>query len=189
MTDIELLDQMVKDEAKVAYEKNGNIYVKLTEQKCLDSSVTIFGIPEDAIIIKADSFNAPDSIFKGTKGECRRADFIIVAKAGRKKIVVCIEMKRKSGQENEIIQQLKGARCLLSYCQEIGKAFWCKKDFLDGYIYRFVSIKHISMPKQTTRTMKTDKQDGKIHDQPERMLKISYPKKELRFNMLVWKNQ
>lgn len=88
MTDIELLEQMIKDEAKVALKnKNGKQYVVLNGPQCPSGSVTIAGMPDNAIVIKADSFKAPDSIFKGGKGECKRADFVIVADSGQKKVI------------------------------------------------------------------------------------------------------
>jgi hypothetical protein len=185
MTDIELLDQMVKDEAKVVLEdRNGKQYVVLNEPQCPSGSVTIAGMPDNAIVIKADSFKAPDSIFKGEKGECKRADFVIVADSGQKKVILCIEMKYRKGKPSEIVQQLRGTRCLLSYCQEIGKVFWDKKDFLKGYVYRFISIGNLSISKQKTRI---DRQPA-IHDRPELMMKIDWPNSRIEFNLLAGKS-
>jgi hypothetical protein len=185
MTDIELLDQMVKDEAKVALEdRNGKQYVVLIEPQYPSGSVTIAGMPDNAIVIKADSFKAPDSIFKGEKGECKRADFVIVADSGQKKVILCIEMKYRKGKPPEIVQQLRGTRCLLSYCQEIGKVFWDKKDFLKGYVYRFISIGNLSIAKQKTRI---DRQPA-IHDRPELMMKIDWPNSRIEFNLLAGKS-
>ncbi|MCI5164266.1 MAG: hypothetical protein D3917_20100 [Candidatus Electrothrix sp. AX5] len=68
MTDIELLDQMIKDEAKmVLEEKNGKLYVTLKEPQYPKGSVTIAGMPNNSIVIKADTFNSPDSLFAGSK--------------------------------------------------------------------------------------------------------------------------
>jgi hypothetical protein len=71
----------------------------------------------------------------------------------------------------------------VTYCQNIGKCFWNKPDFLDAYHYRFVSIGHISIAKQPTRS----KRSTGIHDRPENMLKISSPN-HLEFNHLAGKS-
>lgn len=181
MPDIEILNQMIRDGAKLALDcHNGKHQVTLVEPQHTNASVTIRGIPENAIVIKADAFRSPDSVFNGSKGECKRADFVIVADAGKKKIILCIEMKATKDSENEIIRQLVGARCFVSYCQEVGKAFWQQQDFLRKYVYRFVSIGHISIAKQKTRISRK----SAIHDRPERMLKIDWPH-HLQFNHLA----
>lgn len=85
----------------------------------------------------------------------------------------------KGCTEKEIIQQLKGAQCFVVYCREIGRLFWNKKDFLEGYEYRFVSIKNINVNKRPTRpSTKKEK-----HDRPEKMLKIDSAK-GVHFHML-----
>jgi hypothetical protein len=139
-------------------------------------------MPHNSIVVKADAFKSPDSVFQGTKGECKRADFVIVADCGNKKVIVCIEMKAGKDSEKEIVRQLTGARCFMVYCQEIGKSFWREQDFLKGYAYRFVSINRISIAKSKTRI---DRHPS-LHDRPDRMLKISSPHR-LEFNHLAGK--
>lgn len=183
-SDIVILKRMIQPEATVAleseYQKN---IVKLTEVD--NYTVTIYGIPDDdeVIVIKVDTFSAPTTIFQGSRGECKRADFAIIADIIEKgKFIVFIEMKRgkKTSKEKEIIQQLKGAQCFVEYCQAIGKSFWEKRDFLDDYKYRFVSIKNITVNKKPTRSKSKDD----IHDTPEKMLKISSPH-HIQFNRLI----
>ena len=188
MSDIKILHEMIKNSAKIgvikekAEDKNHVILTEAEGSAHPEYSVTISGMPDNAIVIKADAFTAPKSIFNDSKQECKRADFVIITdSSSKKKIILCIEMKTSKGEtEKEIIQQLKGAQCFVAYCKEIGKSFWDKKDFLDGYIYRFVSIKNISISKKQTRT----KKHKGIHDRPENMLKISSPHR-LQFNHLV----
>jgi hypothetical protein len=176
MGDIEILQEMILDAAKVPLEsdRNGNIVI-LREPNLPDCSVTIHGMPNDnqVIVIKADAFVPPTRVFAGSKGECKRADFVIIANTEVKKVIICIEMKAAAGTslESEIIQQLKGAQCFVGYCQQIGKVFWQEKTFLDNYVYRFVTIRNINLAKKPTRESKTN-----IHDRPERMLKINFSK-------------
>jgi hypothetical protein len=184
MSDILIFKEMLKSTATVSLE---NYYDKkkvvLKEPPPADYHVTIHGMPEDdeAIIIKADSFTAPKGIFADSRSECKRADFIIVAEIDAKKVIVCIEMKAgKGGTETEIIQQLKGAQCFVAYCREIGQTFWSHQNFLKDYVYRFVSIKNISISKKPTRSSTS----SNVHDRPDKMLKITSPK-GLQFKRLV----
>ena len=183
-SDIDILREMIKKSATEAlidnYEKKK---VTLIEQGV--SSVIISGMPEDSIVIKVDdSFKSPDSIFRcsKSKGHCKRADYVIVADMDKKKVILYIELKRTKDSEKSIMKQLMGARCFMAYCQEIGRSFWEKQDFLDGYECRFISIGHTGIAKQRTRI----ERKSKVHDQPEFMMKIDWPS-YLQFNRLVGK--
>ncbi len=181
MSDIDILHQMIKESARIFLSDiYGKKQLTLSEPQHEKSSVTIRGVPESAIIIKADAFKSPDTVFNGLHGECKRSDFVIIADTDNKKIILFIEMKARKGSEKEIIQQLTGAQCFIAYCREIGKAFWNQKKFLDDYAYRFVSIGHTGIPKRKTRI---SRQVG-VHDCPERMLKIDSPH-HLQFNHLA----
>lgn len=184
MSDIAILKEMIKETATVPLQnRHEKMQVTLTEPPPADYSVTINGMPhnDDVIVIKADAFNSPKTVFKGNCGECKRADFVIVADTENKKVILCIEMKGgKGGSEKEIIQQLKGAECFVAYCRKIGQSFWEQQNFLSDYVYRFVSIREISIPKQKTRIERLSSN----HDRPDRMLKISSPN-YLQFNHLI----
>lgn len=184
MSDISILQEMIQTTATVSLEDSYNKKkITLEEPPPAGYSVTIHGMPNDdeVIVIKADTFSSPNSVFQGEHCECKRADFAIIADTENKKVIIFIEMKAgQGGSEKEIIQQLKGARCFVTYCREIGQSFWEQKNFLDGYEYRFVSIRNISISKRPTRSsIRTPK-----HDQPEKMLKITSPK-GLQFNHLI----
>ncbi|MEH2050362.1 hypothetical protein [Nostoc sp.] len=184
MSDIAILKEMINETATVPLQNlHDKMQVTLTEPPPVDYSVTINGMPhnDDVIVIKADAFNSPKTVFKGNRGECKRADFVIVADTENKKVILCIEMKGgKGGSKKEIIQQLKGAECFVAYCRKIGQSFWEQQNFLSDYVYRFVSIREISIPKQKTRIERPTSN----HDRPDRMLKISSPN-YLNFNHLI----
>lgn len=182
MTDLDILRQMIKDSARIelvdSYDKKK---VELAESQQTNSSVTVLGLPDDTIVIKADAFASPKSVFNDLQGECKRADFIIVTSDGDRKTIICIEMKVGKGEtEAEIIKQLKGAKCFIVYCREIGRSFWGAPSFLDDYTYRFVSIRESSIAKRRTRP---DLQTG-VHDQPDKMLKL-LGKGSFQYNRLV----
>jgi hypothetical protein len=181
MPDMDILNQMIKDSAKLLLSEHYNrMKVELAEPLHTQSSAMIYGVPENTVVIKVDTFSSPDAVFIGSQGECRRADYVIVSNADRQKVIVYIEMKATKGRALEIIQQLKGAQCFVSYCREVGKAFWKEPDFMNNYRHRFVSISHTSIPKRKTRIAR---KTGK-HDQPEKMLKIDWPH-HLQFNQLA----
>lgn len=182
MSDIAILKEMIKETATIPLEDHHKKKkVILREPPPANYSVTIHGMPNDdeVIIIKADTFSLPNQVFQGNKGECKRADFVIIANTDTQKVILCIEMKAgKGGLEKEIIQQLQGAECFVAYCRKIGQLFWNNRNFLKDYNYRFISIKDISISKKPSRTK------ASIHDRPERMLKISSPD-YLEFNHLI----
>ncbi|VFM95532.1 MAG: hypothetical protein BECKG1743D_GA0114223_100901 [Candidatus Kentron sp. G] len=95
-------------------------------------------------------------------------------------------MKVPKDPEGEIVQQLRGARCLVGYCREIGQTFWKSRGFLDGYQYRFIKIVPSSIDKRTTwEPPKTG-----THDKPENMLKIRCARNyRLEFNQLAGKGE
>ncbi len=168
MGDFTILRALLKESATLPLvEHYGKQKLELIEPM-ENYMVTIANVPADTIAIKIDKFPTPDALFSCSRGECRRADYAIVSTES--KVIVFIELKRRKSSEREIIGQLSGAQCVISYCREIGKKFWNQSNFLDGYEYRFVSIGHIGIAKQPTRTKPTSQ-----HDAPERMMKIAAP--------------
>ncbi|GBL12323.1 hypothetical protein MSj_03839 [Microcystis aeruginosa Sj] len=178
MSDIAILKEMISKCAIVELEykkeyKRDSYLLKLIENQD-NYSFVISGMPEPdrVIVIKLDEFFDVRKIFTGNKGECKRADFIIIANTPTEKVILCLEMKKSRDSNSSIIKQLKGAECFVSYCCEIGRLFWNQPDFLQDYQYRFVSIKNISISKTSMSSRKLS-QKSEIHDQPEKMLKIS----------------
>ncbi|HAT1792797.1 TPA: hypothetical protein RG395_000054 [Legionella pneumophila] len=177
--DIDILNEMIKDHVLVSLEDNyDKKHVILREDQTDDSSVKISNMPSDALIIRADMFKAPKDFFNNSKNECKRADFIIISV--ERKIILFIEMKRDKGNWKEIVKQLMGADCLLSYCIEIGKSFWDKADFLKNFDRRYISICETRIPKQKTRIIKP----SHLNDKPANALKISSTR-NIQFNQLV----
>ena len=192
MHDLDILQELIKREATASFvQTSGKPTVTLEESgSCKNNSysVVINGLPEDIIIIKADKFPSPDNFFIGNKGERKRADYIIVAQDNNKNWIVHIEMKSREGDNKKIVQQLKGAQCLVAYCRAIGRAFWQVPKFLEEKNYQqcFVSITDIitSMDKTPTRIPSK----STWHDTPENKLRIKAPgNKGLRFDKLVGK--
>lgn len=178
MSDIQILKEMIEDSAVVEIEEvsPSKFKVVLVEPPPAAYAVEIHGMPDknQTIVIKVDKFTAPNQIFKGNRGECKRADFLIVSEKNGKLFVVFIELKSgKGGRAEDIVRQLKGAVCVVSYIRAIGQEFWSYRQFLEIHSceYRFVSIRNISINKRPTRNPPT----RVVHNRPDQMLKISSP--------------
>lgn len=182
MGDLQILKELFKKDALQGLENNYHkFHTTLREPSCPDSSVLIADIPEESLVVKIDKFPDPSAVFNGDKGECRRADFLIISEYNDKKRILFIELKRTKDEKTKIIQQLKGAVCALKYCQEAGKQFWNKSNFLDEFEFRFVSFGHTAIRKRRTRIRR---EVSTTHNSPEKMMKIDWPA-NIRFNHLV----
>ncbi len=171
LDDIEILQEMLISASQVPLQQAPGKApsVQLTDFQN-NSSAVIRGLPHDSIVIRAEDFEDSLAVFGGSKGERKRADFVIVSQS-KKKWIVCIEIQQGDYKaSSEVIQQLKGAHCFVTYCKCIGKEFWSERKFLEGYEIRYVSLVYTGMDKRRTRS-----RQGKrlSHDRPENYLKIS----------------
>ena len=197
-SDLGVLRELIKKTALVKLEKTGygGKFAELEETGDGPDenrySIRIKGIPDDAVIIKTDAFPDTRSIFKGLQGECKRADYAIVASTRSKNYIVYMEMK-KDKSDGDIVKQLKGSECFVSYCRAIVDQFWPNQpNFLgfDSYESRFVSFTKIRITKSPTRVHKPQTQvhvGADLHDTPEYMLRIDYVKdgNGIHFNKLI----
>lgn len=166
---MEILAELIIESAQVPHENEyGKPVIKLEETGVKDSVSFIRNIPSDALVIKADEFPAPKTFFRGDKGECKRADFIIISE--EKKVILYVELKAGAKDRGYIIKQLKGASCVVSYCKEIGKHFWHESAFLNGYAHRYICMVNLSVSKKPSRH-----KSSPLHDSPESFLKVSSP--------------
>lgn len=171
MNDIEILQRMLIRDIQVPLqcEKPGSPFVKLTDKQA-ETTVEIRELPRDTIVIKAEEFKFPITVFESLKGQRRRADFVIVSSDESGKWIICIETQRRNAKTAaHVVGQLKGAQCFISYCKCIGRSFWESEEFLEGYEYRFVSIANIGISTQSTRPFH---RKGELHSRPETFLKI-----------------
>lgn len=169
MSDMGILSELFLESSLIPLENEyGKPIIKLQEAGVKYSVSCIRNVPSDVIVIKADDFPAPKTFFKGNKGECKRADFIIISE--EKKVILYVELKAGKKDACHIVQQLKGASCVVTYCKEIGKHFWNQSTFLDDYAHRFVGMVNLSVSKKPSRH-----KSAPLHDLPESFLKISSP--------------
>jgi hypothetical protein len=179
MSDMDILKKMIKATALLdIQDEYGKKFVKLYEPQARDSNATIRNLPADTLVIKVDAFRSPDDIFNGANGECKRADYVIIS--AEKKCILFIEIKRTKDSWEQIVKQLLGAQCFITYCQEIGKSFWQENTFLKDYQHRFISIGHTSIAKKKTRITK----NAEKNDTPAKAMKVDWPN-HLQFNQLA----
>ncbi|ETI62598.1 hypothetical protein D104_01095 [Marinomonas profundimaris] len=166
---MDVLNQMIKDIAKISLQDHyDRKKVVLIEHGTTDSSLELHNVPNDAIVIDIDSNFNNGKIFSNSKGECKRADYIIVSE--EKKVVVFIEMKKGASDTSDIIKQLKGSFCLFKYCQIVASDFFGQADFMSSYSLRFVAFKHVNLEKRKTRITRYTAS----HDKPEDLMRISW---------------
>lgn len=178
MSAVYLLRKIISENAVVPLNQDRKS-VDLSEN---ETTFTIGNLPADSIAIKADKFPAPIGFFKGNAGENKRADFIIISETPTKKWIIYIEMKEKSkNPEHEIVQQLKGAQCVIAYCRSVAEKFHGEIKFLDEKQYqsRFISVKSVGISKKPSTKSST-----RVHDAPKEMLKLKHTKR-FQFNRLV----
>ena len=193
MSDAEILRELIRNDilVKPSTKSLGNEYLELKETSGDQPySVRIRNIPSEVTAFKSDEFPAPSKFFNCKRGECKRADFIIIANTPTENWIVYIEMKGGCyGSGQAIEKQLQGSECVIAYCRAIGQSFWKEQNFLaeKNYKQRFVSIKGITIKKRPTTTMPTivpSRSD--VHDEPSKMLKITSPPSEgLEFREIV----
>ncbi len=173
MNDITILQEMLNTGAQVPLQQTEEKCSVTLKDKQAKTAVEITDLPHDSIVIRAEAFKPP-TVFKGSKGERRRADFVIVSIAATEKWIICIETQAGTGKDPEDVeQQLRGAQCFIGYCKCIGKSFWQLERFLEDYQYRFVSISGININKQSTRFYQPRNKSREIsHDSPDAFLEI-----------------
>jgi len=184
MSDITILKEMITDNATVSLQDGNYGGKKVILEEPNQYAVTIYGmpLPNEVIVIKGDAFpSLKNRFFRNKKHECKRADFIIVANTKNKRVILYVELKAtlKTSEKSDILLQFKGAQCVMTYCQEIGREFWEQLDFLKDYETRFVTIAGV-IEKRETR----DSRKKEIHDRPEKMLKIATAH-HVEFNRLI----
>ena len=131
------------------------------------SCIEIKDLPQNIFVFKVDAFPQPQALFNDVKEVRKRSDFILIANGnnGQKRIIF-IEMKRTKDSDHGIVSQLRGAICIMDYCNSILKNFWAESAMIKGYEYRFVSISSASGKHTTHRA------DDPLHNIPENRLRL-----------------
>lgn len=179
MSDTSILERMIHDDAKIALDEHyDRKKVVLIEHGTTGSSLEIFGVPSDSIVVDIDKNFYNSKLFKNSNGECKRADYMIISE--EKQVVIFLEMKKGNPDTASIIKQLKGSLCVFEYCQSIAKEFFSERDFLSSYKKRFVAFKNVNLAKRKT----TIDQETGSHTTPENLMKVSWSN-SIQFNIIA----
>ena len=178
MDAVKALNRLIHDGARVLMEKEKNSF-RLPEEES-NYEFIVNNCPNDTMVIKCDDkFPQPGDLFKGEKGECKRADYIIIS--SEKKVVIIMELKRSTkstGTRDAIAAKMKGAKCIIDYCESIISSFWGDRDVFKGYKKKYFLC--------TLNTQKRPFNDGTIpikNDSPDKFTKLSG--KTVLFNKLI----
>lgn len=118
ITDTEIIKCLIKETVCNVFEKSGG-NLKLQEKDIYE--ILIEAAPENTSLIKFDgNFPQPDKIFdcekgfKGDKGLCKRADYILISE--KEESIFLIEVTSGSSKgDDDITCQLRGAECFVEY--------------------------------------------------------------------------
>jgi hypothetical protein len=182
MNEFRKLHELLREEARATVEQKPgeSKSVTLVEEGFRDYALRITGIPDDTIAFRTDVFPSPESMFNNNKHECKRADYVIIARKNQKNWIIYVELKQTTDRRWEIICQLRGARCVIAYCRSIMAEFWNDKRFLQGYKERFVCIKNIGIHKLPTRELMRP-----INNNPDNVRMLLAPNGVLQFRKLL----
>ncbi len=153
MNDIELLQKLFEGKLIKSEEGDyGRPCIKLKESNLY--SITIANVPQNAIAIKTDSFPDLRNFFNCSSdiGNCKRADFVIIID----KKLIFIELSQGTKQTKHVLQQLKGAQCVIEYCRSISNEFYGYSSFLTGYTTYCVSVSGIADSKRPNILLSND---------------------------------
>ena len=121
MSDIEILKKMLDQSMIVCLqEKQEGTHIRysvILEETQYNYSVSIEGMPnpDEVIIINAEKFKVVPHVFNKNNGQRKRADFVIIANTKNEKIILCIELKKRTKSKDSIVKQLTGAKCFIIY--------------------------------------------------------------------------
>ena len=193
MSAVDLFHNILTKDAVVCFKKKSVDLIEKDEKDNIVTKFTVHDLPANNIVIKADKFPPPRNFFIGTKGENKRADFIIISEEKTTneekttKWIVYVEVKKGySSTRKEIIQQLKGAQCVMAYCESVAEKFYNEKTgLLNEYKPRFIHAQEM----KTTNKQKTVPELGpEKHETPESPFRFPYNNKQkFPFRKLVGK--
>ena len=175
---LKLLSEILDEQAIVLPTRD--LYNKpillLEEPNEPDSSVRIRKLPTEVLAIKADHFPAPRGFFAGNRGENKRADLVILGVSGNKKWIVFAELKAGAKERSHILNQLRGAICVMRYVEAVAHEFHGHKDpVLRDFKRRFVAFtktRPVSVNKRTTRPERFKLNTAK-NDSPDNYLSLT----------------
>ena len=95
MDDFDTLRDLLRNDvlAPVVRREGYNKSVTLVERDDQHYTLDVTSVPDDVVAFKTDRFPPPKRIFKDSKWECKRADYVIIARTETESWIIYVEMK------------------------------------------------------------------------------------------------
>ena len=136
MAEWDILEELLVDDLFGVISNKGGHHFAMLEEKDKKSKlkrINVVDVSSDAVLINLDLYKQPSTLFKGEKGECRRCDYVLVTKFKTKSIILFIEIKSLKLSDDDVIEQFKGAECVMDYCSSTIYRFHDKRGFPDKF--------------------------------------------------------
>jgi hypothetical protein len=128
-------------------------------------------------------YPAPSHVFKSTKGECKRCDYIVLAPWKNDLYILYVEMKSLRPDNRDAIPQFKGADCFVTYCRALAERFHNMKISSCSPEKRFVLIyvndsNKMSIVRRAANT---------VHSSPENMMRFPLGSRKTQAYFVLFK--
>ena len=94
-----------------------------TDQQAKLQAIEIRGVPKNSILLKTYDYSLPVKVFKSTKGERKMCDYILLTPYKGDLYLIFIEMKSQNLDNRDLISQLVGGNCFMTYCAAMAEKF------------------------------------------------------------------
>lgn len=140
--DLQILREMLVPDMILEPETgvDGKPRLRLTDPDNPNACVTITGLLPHTLAVKSDRAACISRCFQSSRGEARRADYILICAGEKERWVVFVELKgsMKYTSFHGLASQLLGSRCFFEYVRCTGRMFWACPGFLSAYAERYV---------------------------------------------------
>jgi hypothetical protein len=130
--------------------------------------VEIRDVPEGSLLLKMQEYPALSGVFKSTKGECKRCDYIILTPCENDLYILYIEMKSLYPNKQDVILQLKGADCFMTYCRALAECFHSSEISSCSSKKRFI----LFYSNNSNKTSIVPRAMSAVHSSPENMMRF-----------------
>jgi hypothetical protein len=145
--------------------------------------MVIRDVPEGSLLLKMQQYPELRNIFKSTRGECKRCDYILLTPSGNDLYAIFIEMKSHRPDNRDPIPQFRGADCFMTYCRAVAEQFYdtafsscsAKKRFVLFY------VNNANKKSFSPRPVRA------VHSSPENMMKYPVGNKKTREESVFFK--
>lgn len=133
MVAIDIMKELINEKSIVKLKENNGKFSGILEEPNSDYSFEISGLPKGVLIIKCDDFPDTTQFFKNSKKECKRADYVVLSSSDSRMFIIELKRSKDSSNNADTTAQLKGAGCIMKFCETIAEIFWNEKAIFGDY--------------------------------------------------------